>query len=161
MSEEDRKMAIGTTRLSRDSRGVVENNADYTGDDFASMTPAEREIRAETVNLILGLFRRGGEFTCIKVRGRRENIRTPDGFYEVSGYVTMLQFVNHRTVPELEVRSGMAAGLLRNGVDIFFIDQELTTDQIAPRYTMKKISTPFLSRPGAMPLRTSSSGMVR
>ena len=75
-------MAIGTTRLSRDSHGVVENNADYTGDDFASMIPAEREIRAETVNLILGLFRRGGEFTCTKVRGRRENIRTPDGFYE-------------------------------------------------------------------------------
>ena len=35
--------------------------------------------------------------------------------------MTMLQFVNHRTIPELEVRSGMAPGLLRNGVDIFFI----------------------------------------
>lgn len=47
----------------------------------------------------------------------------------------MLKFVNHRNVAELEVRSGIAPGLLRNGVDVFFIDQELASDQIAPRYS--------------------------
>jgi hypothetical protein len=128
-------MAIGTMRLSRDYAGIVQNEADYVGDDFNSMTLAEREIRAETVNLILSLFKRGGDFTCIKLRGRRENVKTPDGSYEASGYVTMLKFVNHCTVPQLETRSGMTAGVLRNGVDVFFIDQELAADQIAPRYT--------------------------
>ncbi|MEA2742936.1 MAG: hypothetical protein QOG73_1600 [Acetobacteraceae bacterium] len=128
-------MAIGTTRLSKDVAGIVQNEADYVGDDFQSMTPAEREIRAETVNIILGLFKRGGDFTCTKVRSRRENVKTADGFYEISGYVTMLQFVNHCTILEMEARNGMMAGLLRNGVDIFFVDQELAADQIAPRYT--------------------------
>jgi hypothetical protein len=128
-------MSIGTMRLSKSPIGEVINQADVEGDDFASMTPAEREIRAETVKIILGLFRRGGEFTCTKVRSRRENVKTPDGFYEVSGYVTMLRFVNCCTIPELEIRLGMKTGILRNGVDVFFIDQELATDQIAPRYT--------------------------
>jgi hypothetical protein len=129
-------MAIGTTRLRGDASGHVRNEGDEIGDDFASMTQAEREIRAETVNIVLGLFRRGGDFTCAKVRGRRENVVTPAGTYSVSGYVTMLKFVNHCTVSELELRGGMAPGILRNGADVFFIDHgELLADQIAPRYT--------------------------
>ena len=87
-------MAIGTLRLTRSPDGSVRNEADKVGDDFDSMTPAEKEIRAETINLILGLFKRGGDFTCTKVRSRRTNVTTPEGFYDVSGYVTMLKFVN-------------------------------------------------------------------
>ena len=125
----------GTMRLGRDVAGNVSNKGDDIGDDFEGMTPAEKEMRAETVNIILAMFRRGGGFTCTKVRGRRESVRTPDGFYEAAGYVTMPKFVNHCSMPELEGRGGMTPGALRNGADVFFIDQELSPHQIAPRYT--------------------------
>jgi hypothetical protein len=128
-------MAIGTLRLTRSPDGSVRNEADKVGDDFDSMTPAEKEIRAETINLILGLFKRGGDFTCTKVRSRRTNVTTPEGFYDVSGYVTMLKFVNYCTIPELETRLGMAPGHLRNGVDIFFVDEQLTPERIGARFT--------------------------
>ena len=129
-------MVIGTTRLSGDASGHVRNEGDEIGDDFASMTPVEREIGAETVSLILGLFRRGGDFICTKVRARRQDVVTPAGTYSVSGYVTMLKFVNNCTVPELELHGGMVPGLLRNGADVFFVDHgELSANNIAPRYT--------------------------
>jgi hypothetical protein len=122
-------------RLGRSASGSVINSGDKIGDDLGNMTLAEREIRQSTVNLILGLFRRGGEFKCTKVRARQETKTTPGGFYTVSGYVTMLKFVNHKTVPELELVTGMAPGLLHNGADIFFIEDDLAPEQIAPRYT--------------------------
>lgn len=151
-------MAIGTMKLSRTEAGFVHNQADREGDDLDSMAVAEQEIRAETVEILLRLFKRGGDFTCTKVQPRRENIKTPqnakiaDGFFLVSGYISMLQFINHCTVPELEARNGMSPGMLRNGAFIFFVNQPLDRKQFAPRYTTQwsaGVSPRDLDRVGA------------
>jgi hypothetical protein len=99
------------------------------------MTPSERELRDATVTLILSAFRKQGEYTCTKVRARRETSSDDRIPHPITGYVTLLKNVVGKTPRELEPQLGLASGALRNGAEVLLVSSELSSDQIGPRYT--------------------------
>ena len=126
-------MGPGTMRL-RQKEGLVDNQGDNEGDDVASMTPAEREIRAETVGILLRAFKRKGDFYCTKVRARDQGTMEVGGRGKVGGYVTFLKEVRDKTPREMEAMFGFAPGGLRSGAEVLLVEEELTPDRIGPRY---------------------------
>ncbi|MBN9559210.1 MAG: hypothetical protein J0H14_00585 [Alphaproteobacteria bacterium] len=124
----------GTMRLSRNAKGIVVNDGDILGDDLASMSVAEREIREATVGILLNMFRRQGEFTCTKVRARGVSATPLGSDLEVSGYVTILRDILGKSPRKLEGTLGFATGGLSAGAEVLFVSSELVAEQIGPRY---------------------------
>ena len=124
----------GTMRLSRDAHGIIVNDGDRRGDDLNSMSAAEQEFRKATVEILLNMFRRQGEFTCVKTRARRTSGAPLGSYWDVSGYVTILRDILGKSPRQLEGTLGFAPGGLSTGAEILFVSSELTAKQIGPRY---------------------------
>ncbi|MCB1792755.1 MAG: hypothetical protein KDJ24_20770 [Gammaproteobacteria bacterium] len=119
----------------KDEDGHVYNSADDVGDDLGAMASVEREFHRATVNLILQYFRRGGGFSCVKVRPLGSGKARPGRFVTISGYVTAAKFIDGLTPEQIARVTGVAPCVYANGVEVLVVAEDLKIDQIGPRYT--------------------------
>ena len=105
----------------------AENPGDKQGDDLSNTHSAIREMRAQSVGIILKAVKKP-HINVVKItkRGPPRNM--------VRGYVTTANFLQGATPRQFERMLGFRNGALKDGCMIYYVDDHfLRADNIAPR----------------------------